>query len=122
MKTLELEQRDIAVAFSNGDFEQIYPYLSETITWNIIGEEVFQGKSKVVENCKRTAEYFGSVETDFRTEDTIVTNNKVVVRGTGEFKRDGIRVNLITACDVYEFNQKNELENISSSARRGRPG
>ena len=114
MKTLELEQRDIAVAFSNGDFEQIYPYLSETITWNIIGEEVFQGKSKVVENCKRTAEYFGSVETDFRTEDTIVTNNKVVVRGTGEFKRDGIRVNLITACDVYEFNQKNELDNISS--------
>ena len=28
--------------------------------------------------------------------------------------RDGKRVNFIAACDVYEFNDKNELERISS--------
>lgn len=111
MKTL---QKDIAESFSNGNFEQTFPHLSENIIWNVIGENQFKGKSEVVENCKKTAEYFKSVQTDFKTEDVIVSDNKVVIRGTGEFIRDGKRVNLIVACDVYEFNDKNELEKISS--------
>lgn len=114
MKKNKYSQKEIAESFSNGNFELTYQYLSQKITWNIIGEDVFQGKSGVVENCERTAEYLKSIQTDFRTEDIIATDNKVVIRGTGEFIRDGKRVNLITACDVYEFNDDNELETISS--------
>lgn len=107
-------QEEIAESFSNGNFELTFPYLSENIIWNVVGENLFKGKSEVVNNCKQTSEYFQSVETDFKTEDLIATDNKVVIRGTGEFIRDGKRVNLITACDVYEFNKKGELEKISS--------
>ncbi|MBK8503170.1 MAG: nuclear transport factor 2 family protein [Saprospiraceae bacterium] len=106
--------REIAESFSNGNFELTFPYLSEKVTWNIVGENLFLGKSDVMTNCRQTAEYFNSVQTDFKTEDIIVTDKKVVVRGTGEFLRNGVRVNFITACDVYEFNENNELELISS--------
>lgn len=107
-------QIEIAEAFSNGNFELTFPYLAESIIWNVIGENLFQGKKEVMNNCKRTSEYFKSVETNFQTEDTIATDNKVVIRGTGEFIRDGERVNLIPACDVYEFNSNGELEKITS--------
>ena len=111
---MKFTQSEIAEAFSNGNFELTFPYLSESITWNIVGENLFTGKNEVMNNCKRTLEYFKSVETNFQTEDTITTDNKVVVRGTGEFIRDGKRVNLIPACDVYEFNSNGKLEKISS--------
>ena len=104
----------IAESFSNGIFELAYPYLSENIEWNVIGESQFKGKSEVIENCNQTAEYFKSIETNFKTEDIIVVDNKIVIRGSGEFLRDGKRVNLITACDVYEFDENNQLERISS--------
>lgn len=107
-------QKEIAESFSNGNFELTFPYLSENIVWNVVGDNLFNGKIEVIENCKQTSEYFKSIETDFKTEDVIVADYKIIIRGTGEFTRDGKRVNLITACDVYEFNKKGELEKISS--------
>ncbi|UII20716.1 nuclear transport factor 2 family protein [Fulvivirga ligni] len=106
--------KEVAEAFSNGNFELTFPYLAENITWDVVGDSSFKGKQEVIQNCKSTSEYFQSVETNFNTEDTIVTDLKVVIRGTGEFLRDGERLNLIMACDVYDFNVAGELEKISS--------
>lgn len=114
MKEMKHAQKEIAESFSNGNFELTFPYLAENIVWNVVGENLFNGKIKVIENCKQTSEYFKSIETDFKTEDVIVAEDKVIIRGTGEFIRDGKRVNLITACDVYEFNDNNELKAITS--------
>ena len=33
-------QKEIAEAFSNGDFELTFPYLSENIIWDIVGENL----------------------------------------------------------------------------------
>ncbi|MBF0385745.1 MAG: nuclear transport factor 2 family protein [Candidatus Omnitrophica bacterium] len=107
-------KKEIAESFSNGKFELIFPYLSEKIIWIVVGENVFKGKDSVIANCKQTAEYFNSVHTVFNTDEIIETNDRVVIRGTAEFKRDGRRDSFISACDVYEFNDKNELEIISS--------
>ena len=111
---MPLSKQQIAEAFSNGKFEITHPYLSEKIVWDVIGENIFKGKKEVVANCNQTSDYFKSVQTDFKTKDVIATNNKVVVSGTAEFIRDGKRVNFISACDIYEFNENNELEKISS--------
>lgn len=107
-------KKEIAESFSNGNFELALPYLSENVIWNVVGENQFNGKLEVVTNCNQTSKYFQSVETEFNTEDIIVTDYKVVIRGSGEFLRDGKRINLIEACDVYEFNNIGELEKISS--------
>ncbi|NND94614.1 MAG: SnoaL-like domain-containing protein [Flavobacteriales bacterium] len=107
-------KKEIAELFSNGKFEQIMNYLSDEIVWNVIGENKFDGKKSVVENCRQTAEYFKSVETDFKTDKVVSTENKVIVTGTAEFKRNGKRLNFISACDVYDFNDRNQIEKISS--------
>jgi hypothetical protein len=107
-------QKEIAEAFSIGNFELTFAYLSNNIVWDVVGENLFKGKSAVINNCKQTSEYFKSAETNFKTEDSIAADNKVIIRGTGEFKRDGKRINFITACDVYEFNKEGELEKIFS--------
>ena len=107
-------QKKIAESFSTGNFEFTFPYLSETIKWIIIGENEFKGKSTVVANCKQTAEYFQSIQSNFTIEDTIAANNKVVVRGRAEFIKNGQTVELILACDVFEFNDNEQLEKVLS--------
>lgn len=107
-------QKEIAELFSHGRFEVVFPYLSDSIVWKIVGENVLNGKPDVVSYCKKTSEYFGSIDTIFVTDDITITENKVIIRGSGEFIRDGKRINLIAACDFYEFNRNGELEKISS--------
>jgi hypothetical protein len=114
MNTPNKSFRDIAEAFSHGDFKSCYPYLSEQITWDVVGDEFLIGKKAVMEQCEGIAEYFKTIHTRFLTDDVIVSENKVVIRGKGEFLRDGKRLNLILACDVYEFNDQGKVELISS--------
>jgi ketosteroid isomerase-like protein len=111
---MEHSKKEIAELFSKGKFKEIMGYLSDKIVWNIIGENIFKGKKAVTENCEQTAEYFKSVETDFKTEKIIESDNNVIVTGTAEFKQDGKRLNFISACDIYEFNEQNKINEISS--------
>lgn len=106
--------KDIAEAFSKGHFELAYPYFAETIEWHIIEENCFTGRDAVIENCKQTANYFASVNTDFRTLNIIVDNNRVAINGTAAFTRDDAKLAFVSACDIYEFNDNNELQRIHS--------
>ena len=114
MTESKLTREEVAEAFSNGRFELTYPYLSSEVEWQIVVESNFKGKESVVQNCEQTAAYFRSVTTHFNTSDIIVDSNKVVVCGTAEFLRDGERLSLISACDVYEFSGDDMLIRISS--------
>ncbi len=111
---MKLSQKEIAELFSHGKFDKTLEYLSENIIWDVIGENIFAGKKAVTENCEQTTEYFKSVKTDFNTDKIIISKNKVIVIGTAEFKRDGKRLNFISACDIYEFNEQNKIDKISS--------
>src|SRR5690606_35289888 len=103
-----------AVAFSNGEFKKIYPYLAESSEWIIVDESHFKGKQSIVQNCKQVAAYFNSVETVFETINVIADENRVAVNGTAEFIRNQQRLSLVSACDVYEFNENNEIQAITS--------
>ena len=72
------------------------------------------GKKAVMDNCEQVAGYFKSITTKFRILNTIADGNRVAVSGTAEFIRDGKRVNFVSACDVYEFNDTNKLMIITS--------
>lgn len=111
---MELTLSQIAASFSGGDFEKAYPYFSDHITWDIVGENSFTGKKAVIENCEQVAAYFKSVTTRFTTAHIIADNNRVAINGTAEFLRDGTRVAFVWACDVYEFNEQQELQKITS--------
>lgn len=109
-----LRQKEIAKAFSNGNFELAYPYLAETVEWHIIGEGSFSGKQAVIENCEQTAAYFKLVKTDFRTFNVIADLNQVAITGTASFTQKDEKITYVSACDVYEFNVSNELQTINS--------
>ena len=109
-----MTQKQIAEAFSTGNFELIYPYLADDVQWTVVGEDHFEGKKAVIDNCDQVAGYFQSVTTNFKTINIIADNNRIAVSGTAEFIRDGKRVNFVSACDVYEFNDNHELQTITS--------
>lgn len=107
-------QKETAEAFSNGRFELAYNHMADDITWTVVGENVFKGKEAVVTNCRQTAEYFNSVTTVFNTTHVIADKDKVAITGTAEFIRNNKRVAFVEACDVYEFNEKGQLQTITS--------
>ncbi|WP_353135162.1 nuclear transport factor 2 family protein [Pseudopedobacter sp.] len=104
----------VAVAFSNGEFKKVYPYLAESAEWIIVGESHFKGKQSIIRNCEQVAAYFNAVKTVFKTMNVIADESRVVVNGTAEFIRNQRRVSFVSACDVYEFNENNEIQMITS--------
>ncbi len=109
-----LTQKQIAESFSHGNFEPTYPFLAKTIKWNIVGDKTFEGREAVIEECKQTSNYFNTITTNFTTLNVISEQNCVAVNGTAEFIRNGEQLSFVSACDVYIFNDKNELQRIDS--------
>ncbi len=109
-----MTQKEIAEAFSNGEFEKTFPYFSDTILWEVVGENKFTGWDEVIENCILTADYFKTVTTHFKTLNVITDLNRISVNGTAEFLKDNKRVAFVSACDVYEFDNESLLEKITS--------
>lgn len=109
-----MTNKQLAEAFSNGKFEITFPYISDDMIWNVVGESVTQGKEAVVRKCTEIAEYFDSVTTEFRTTKVAEGSNFVAVCGTAEFLSDGTRLAYLDACDLYEFSDKGMLVSITS--------
>jgi hypothetical protein len=112
--TTKIDLLKVAKAFSNGEFEKTNNFISETAVWTIVEEDTFIGKQAIIENCEQVSSYFKSVTTDFKTQDIIAEGNKVVINGTAEFLRDNKRVSFVSACDIYEFDDNNQIQHIIS--------
>lgn len=104
----------IAKAFSNGDFETTYGFIAENAVWMIIEEDRHEGKQAIINKCEQVAGYFKSVTTDFKTIHVITEGNKVVINGTAAFSRDNTPLSFISACDIYEFNEQDQIQTITS--------
>ncbi len=111
---MQISKQQIAESFSLGNFESTFPYLSNEIKWNIVGEQKIEGKDALVQHCEQVASYFNSVSTEFTTIHVITDKEMVCATGTAEFKRDGKRVNFVSACDVYQFNAEGMIQEITS--------
>lgn len=109
-----MTRKEIALKFSNGEFNAVLGFISEKAIWTVVGENVFDGKEAIVNNCKQVHAYFQTVETKFTTQHIVSEELKVLVSGTAEFIRDGKSVSFISACDLYEFNGKDQIEKITS--------
>jgi hypothetical protein len=109
-----MTKTDIAIAFSNGEFEKTNNFISDTAVWTIVEEDTFRGRQAIIDRCEQVGNYFKSVTTDFSMLNIIADENKVVINGTAEFLRDQQRVSFVFACDIYEFNPQNEIQNITS--------
>ena len=113
-KMESITQTELAKAFSIGEFEKTYKYLSDDATWMIVGEKTITGKQAILDHCGQVAAYFESVFTNFHTLNIVSNQHRVVVEGTAEFLKDDKRVSFIAACDVYEFNNDGQIQRIAS--------
>lgn len=109
-----MDKKEIAHAFSMGNFEVTFPFLASDVVWNVVEEESVSGVDSVLQECQHVQNYFKEMETKFETQRIIQDGNVVVVTGTGEFKKDGIVTSFISASDVYEFNVQDKLIKIDS--------
>jgi len=109
-----MTKTDIAKAFSNGEFEKTFDFLSDNAEWTIIEENSFTGKEAIIDNCEQVGNYFKSVTTIFKMQNIIADGNKVVINGTADFLKDNIRISFVSACDIYEFNDNNQIQKITS--------
>jgi ABC-type taurine transport system substrate-binding protein len=109
-----MTKTEIAEAFSNGEFEKTNNFISDNAEWIVIEEDRFIGKQAILDNCEQVGNYFKSITTNFKTLNIITEGNKVVINGTAEFLKDNKRVSFVSSCDVYEFNEKSEIQKITS--------
>ncbi len=109
-----MTKTEIAKAFSTGAFEKTYSFIADSAVWTVIEESVFTGKQAIIDNCNQVGSYFKSVTTDFKTDTIIADGNKVAISGTAAFFRNNKRISFVSACDVYEFNDNNQIQKITS--------
>ena len=100
---MELTNEQIAEAFSRHDFEASYPYLTEDIRWNIVGERLVEGKEEVIVVCRESAAYLTGVTTDFVKFRTVVTDDCVVVDSVAEYTDKEDKTSHVASCDIYDF-------------------
>ncbi|KYG79671.1 hypothetical protein AWW67_10100 [Roseivirga seohaensis] len=105
--------KEIAIAFSKGEFSSVYDKLANNIEWNIVGERLLKGKEEVIAYCQKTAQYFSEVSTDFRLKSIVAEGNHVMINGTAEFIGKSNKSTYISSCDVYSF-KENKLQEITS--------
>ncbi len=112
---LKVEHRvRVAESFSKGRFTETYDYLAPDVHWVVVEESETTGKEEVIKKCGQVAAYFESVETDFKTQHIVRSEQIVVVSGTAEFFRGGTSISFVSACDMYEFDDSDHLSKITS--------
>ena len=105
--------QELALAFSGGKFAIVYPFLTDNTEWNIVGENILQGKDAIIKFCDETAKYFSGVTTDFKMSNLVVGDNSVAIDGTAEFVNAEGKKSSISSCDVYRF-ENEKLVQINS--------
>ena len=109
-----MKKLEIAEAFSGGEFEKCFDYLTDQTVWNSPGEQFLTGRKEIELFCKSIPAYFDSVTTNFKQLNLIENERCVAINGTAEFIREGKRVSFVSSCDVYEFDINNKIVRITS--------
>ncbi len=109
-----MTKTEIAKAFSNGDFEKTYLFIADHAEWIVVEENFFKGKEAIIRQCEQVRQYFASVTTRFTTLNVIAEGDRIVINGTAEFLKEGKRLSFVSACDLYEFNEQDQLQKITS--------
>jgi limonene-1,2-epoxide hydrolase len=100
---MELTNEQIAEAFSHHDFEAAYPYLTDDLRWNMVGERLVEGKEIVIAVCRESAAYLMGVTTDFVKFRTVVTDDCVVIDSVAEYTDKENKTSHVASCDIYDF-------------------
>jgi hypothetical protein len=100
---MELTIQQIAEAFSSHNSAATFPYLSEIITWNMVGNKMIEGKQNVIDTCHQSAEYLATVVTKFTKFKVVASDNCVVIDSVADYMDEQQEVSTVSSCDIYAF-------------------
>lgn len=100
---MELTIKQIAEAFSKHEFDLTYPYLLDTIQWNLVGSERIMGREGVVQTCQQSATYFDTVTTTFLQFVVLTGDDFVVIDSLADYTDAQQQTTQIASCDIYQF-------------------
>ena len=104
---------EIAEAFSRHQFELTYPYLLDSIQWNVVGNQQIEGKQDVINSCQQSANYLAGVRTTFHKFVLITNGSHVVIDCSAEYIDSEQKSTYVASCDIYEF-RSGQLAAITS--------
>lgn len=108
---MESTNLSIAKQFSQGDFPSVYPYFSEDIEWNIVGNQVVKSKSAAIDFCTTMMVEMASAA--LINNNSIETENQIVIEGKCRYFDIEGKESFVQYCDIYRF-QSNKIKHITS--------
>jgi ketosteroid isomerase-like protein len=105
--------KEIAKAFSTGNFKMAYDYLADNMEWNIVADTSLKGKQAVIDFCNKTADYFTEQTTIFTVNNIIDDHDCIAIDGTAKFISKDNKTTHIASCDVYRF-KEGKLQQLTS--------
>lgn len=101
---MSLSMEEIARAFSSHHFEAAHPYLTDGVTWTIVGDADLAGRDSVIGRCEQTTADLSEIATEFRRLRTLVGIDWVVIDSLAEYTDREHQASLVASCDIYDFN------------------
>ncbi len=110
---MSLTMDQIAETFCRHNFSEIYPYMTNNIKWNIIGEETLMGREAVINQCEQSAKFLEAATTTITKLKLNSGKNFVAVEGSAQYRDQDNQVSGVASCDVFQFSDGKLIE-ISS--------
>lgn len=108
---MESSNRMVAQQFSQGNFEAVFPFFSEAIEWNIIGNETVKSKIAVIDFCKDLQVEMTSAA--LTNDNFIESENQIVIEGKCRYFDTEGKAAFVHYCDIYRF-ENNQIKTITS--------
>ena len=108
---MQVQNHLTAQQFSQGNFTAAYPFFSDDIVWNIVGNQVVTGKESVVGFCNNMLiEMASAVLTN---DNSIETENQIVIEGKCRYFDAEGKEAFVYYCDIYRFSA-DKIKTITS--------
>ena len=93
----------IAEAFCNHRFAEMFPYMADEIKWNVIGREELIGREAVIAQCNKAVKFLETVSSTVTKLKKCRAQTCVIVEGAAQFQDKENQTSSVASCDVIQF-------------------
>lgn len=96
------DRAELARAFAQHRFDQVFPHLARDVRWTILGYLVLEGADAVARTCRDTADSLTGTTAEWERCRTVTEGDTVVVEVLGRYSGpDGVTA--VGSCHLVEF-------------------
>ncbi len=114
----EMSMEQLARAFSEHDFESVYPHMADDVVWHVVGEDPIEGKAAVLSTCEESAEYLDGVTAKFTRFNILAGPDFVVIDSQADYEEEGDE-STVASSDIYKFKDGKLVEITSYNVEIG---